>query len=664
MEKLLFDIETDGFLDVVTKVHCISVINLETNESRLYDVFKGDIDEGIERLTKAKRLLGHNIIKYDVPVLEKLYPLNFDHIDMHDTLVMSLTTHPALATEDKDNGINKRLGKLTGSHGLEAWGIRMDEHKGSFSKETDWQEFTKEMGDYCEQDTKVNLKLYYKLQDDALSSDSLRVDMECARILWKQQQHGFLFNKELGNEILGDLLVKRADALTEVKRQFAPRFEPAKKHPKMIAVTLIRKDEAKAFLQRVRLEDYIAGEYKDAYNAKLQESLINLGYVSDITVPKRNNAPSGYTQGRPFTKIGWAEFNPGSNNQLAARLMELGWIPEDFTPSGNPKTDKDTLKAAAELFPEAKPIAEYLQINKMIGVMADGNQALLTSTKEDGRIHGDVKVVGTPHARMSHSKPNVAQVPKPSKKFGERFRECFTVPEGKVLIGIDASGIQLRMLAHYLAPYDEGRYIEACVNGDVHWTNACDLGLPGTEKPRNHESEMQDKARDNSKTYIYTTLFGGGLGLIASRIGYSINKTRKIQEVFYKRNPAFKVLQDVVRKTWRKRGFIVALDGRQVPCSSERLGLNYLLTSGEACVMKRALWLFNESLKAKGWVFGNEYAFVANVHDEWQIEALPEHADEIGRLGVASIKQAGIDLKVRCPLDGEAKIGGNWSETH
>ena len=299
--------------------------------------------------------------------------------------------------------------------------------------------------------------------------------------------------------------------------------------------------------------------------------------------------------------------------------------------------DKTTLKETAEL------IKEYLMVQKRVAQI----ESWIDAVGDDGRVHGRVITNGAVTGRMTHLKPNMAQIPNAGSPYGPECRQCWTVEDGNVLVGADASGLELRMLAHYMGDDD---YVKTVTEGsskngtDVHTVNQRAAGL---------------STRDQAKTFIYAFLYGAGDAKIGSIIGGNARDGERLKSAFLKGTPALQRLRDKIA-LYATKGYVPGLDGRKIWVRSEHAALNSLLQGAGAIVMKKALVILEMSLR-KEKLF---HKFVANVHDEWQIETNPECADRVGKLAVEAIREAGRVYNLRCPLDGEYKIGKNWKETH
>jgi len=334
-------------------------------------------------------------------------------------------------------------------------------------------------------------------------------------------------------------------------------------------------------------------------------------------------------------------FNPGSRKQIGEKLQELGWKPKKFTENNQPIVDEVVLMDLS--IPEAKVIAEYLLLQKRIAQIESWLEAL----GSDDRVHGKVITNGAVTGRMTHSKPNMAQIPNAGSLYGPECRQCWTVEDGNVLVGCDASGLELRMLAHYMKDKD---YVKTVVEGnskdgtDVHTKNQQAAGL---------------QTRDQAKTFIYAFLYGAGPSKIGSIVGGNSATGERLIASFLEGTPALKSLRSKV-SVYASKGYVPGLDGRKIWVRSDHAALNSLLQGAGAIVMKKALVLFYDKIKANKW----PVKLVANVHDEFQFEVPEALADEAGKAAKMSIVEAGVFFKLRCPLDGEYKIGRNWRETH
>ena len=572
--KMIFDIETDDLN--ATKIWCIVAKEVD---GKSYRFTPDEIEDGIKLLEQADTLIGHNIIGFDLPVLEKLYNFKYSG-KVIDTLVMSRLYNPV-----RENG-----------HSLKTWGYRLGVPK---QEQPEFDNYTPVMLNYCEQDVILNEAVYKYLLDEGLgfSKQSLDLEHRTASIMREQEQTGFYFDSKQAMTLLAELKQNMADVEDEVHNTFKPKW----------------------------VEDKMVLPYTKKNGELSKRGLTDEEYENILMSGNRG----------PFMRKKLVEFNLGSRKQIGEYLIDFGWQPERFTPTGQPIVDEGTLKKITHI-KEAKLIADYLLYQKRIAQVS----SWIDELKED-RVHGRVIPNGTITGRMTHRNPNMAQVPNLGSPYGKECRACWTVPEGYKLVGVDASGLELRMLAHYMNDID---YIEEVVNGDIHSTNQELAGL---------------KTRDQAKTFIYALVYGAGDAKIGKIINGDINKGKALKERFFKNLPALKKLKDRVQQA-SNRGFLKGIDGRKIHVRSQHSALNTLLQGCGAIVMKQAMINLHELIKLNT----VDAKFVANIHDEWQLQVKESQADYIGRLGVESIEKVTEQFNMRCDLTGQYKIGGNWSETH
>lgn len=595
--SLIFDIETNGLLRTVDKLHCIAIFDTETEELTSYS--GNTLKEGLEKLMKAEELIGHNIVKYDIPTLQKLYPSFNPKCKIFDTLLMSKLVYPDIGELD-DRNIRKGVfpKKLRGKYSLKAWGYRLKEYKGDYCEQEDcWTEWSIDMQRYCEQDVMVTKKLFDLLKSKEISETSIDIEHKFAKIIGLQEQRGVCFDKQKAVEFAANLIKEKADIERELKL---------------------------AFPNEIREETFI---------------------------PKVNNKTKGYIKGQPFIKRYEIEFNPSSRQMLAERLIKkYSWKPTKLSPTGLPVIDEEVI---SELnYPEAPLLQRYFLVTKTLGQLADGRNAWL-KLENDSVIYGGVDTIGAVTGRCTHNSPNLAQVPSGHSAFGKECRELFKARKKYRFIGCDASGLELRMLAHYMNDED---YTHEILHGDIHTANQKAAGLP---------------TRDNAKTFIYGFLYGAGDEKVGSITGKGSAEGKRIKAKFLKSLPKLAKLTKGVKQRISERGYLKGIDGRILKVREQYKGLNVLLQSAGAIVMKKALCILYDDCVSKGWIKDNWYLaddnliyFILNIHDEYQAEVKPEIVDEYKKLAVEAIKKAGLFFNMRCPLDGEAKEGENWYETH
>jgi len=573
--KIIFDIEADGLHPTI--VWCIVAKELD---GPIHKFDNTQIDEGIKFLESADVLIGHNIIGYDIPVLEKLHGAKLTQ-QLEDTLVMSRLFNPV-----RENG-----------HSLKTWGYRVNCAKQEQPENFD--EYTPAMLEYCAQDVILNEVVYKHLlnEGNSFSPECVSLEHKVAFIMKEQEKTGFYFDSQQAMTLLAELKAKQLEVEQEVHDTFKPKWVDDK-----IVVPYVKKDGQ---LSKRGLTDE---EYENCLTTNSTDKFFRKKLV---------------------------DFNLGSRKQIGEYLIDFGWKPNRFTPTGQPIVDEGTLKKISHI-KEAKLIADFLLYQKRIAQITSWIDNL-----KDDRVHGGVIPNGTITGRMTHRSPNMAQVPNAGSPYGKECRACWSVPEGYKLVGIDASGLELRMLAHYM---NDDKYINEVINGDIHTTNQTLAGL---------------KTRDQAKTFIYALIYGAGDAKIGSVAGGSKKKGHELKETFFTNLPALKILKDKVQQASR-RGFLKGLDGRKIFIRSQHAALNSLLQGGGAIVMKKAMCILEDSLKLNA----VDAKFVANIHDEWQIQVKETQSDFVGELGVRAIEEASKHFNMRCPLTGEYKIGSNWSETH
>ncbi len=573
MKQIVFDIEANGLKP--TKVWVIVACDLSNQETV---VFSGDTLQDFNAYIKDAEVIGHNIIGYDVPVLERLLGTDFSSCKITDTLVLSRLTDPS----------------REGGHSLDNWGQRLGFPKGEHS---DWNTFSQDMVDYCKQDVLVNVKVYNALRSvlAGFGSESISLEHQVQSIITKQTDNGWLLDQEHAFVLLAKLKEKKYDLEDKVHETFKP------------------------------LPTFIK-EITPKYKKDGTMSVVGLKFLGDSW--------SDYIA--PFSRVDYPEFNLGSRQQIGRYLQYFGWKPKKFTEKGQAIVDESILSKVTNI-PEANMIAEYLMVQKRIAQV----QSWLDAVEDDDRVHGYVNANGAVTGRMTHSSPNVAQVPSSGAPYGADCRACWTSPKGYKIVGMDASGLELRMLAHYM---NDEAYTNEILTGDIHTANQLASGVD---------------TRSQAKTFIYAFLYGAGDAKIGSIVGGNAVDGRRLKAKFLSNTPSLRDLRERVGVS-ASRGYVFGLDRRRVYVRSEHSALNTLLQSAGAIVMKKALCLLDEY--ASTWNL--DYKFIGNIHDEIQTEVKEDEADVFGRLAVSCIEAAGIHYKLNCPLAGEYQVGDNWSETH
>jgi DNA polymerase I-like protein with 3'-5' exonuclease and polymerase domains len=641
MRRVVVDTETDGLLPELTRLHCLVLRDMDTNQVMSCtddDPARPSIRQGLAVLRNAEMLYGHNIIYFDIPAIQKVYPDWTYTGRVFDTLLAIRMWKSDISLTDWALMRRKTLPpKLVGSHSLKAWGYRLGVHKGAFSENADWSHWTEEMQVYCDQDTNVTRELVILLRRARLSPQALETEHELAFFLAAMERNGFPLDIGKCEQLYAQLAGRRAQ---------------------------------------------LDAELRDIFGSWIVE-------VGPFT-PKRSNRTLGYVEGCTATKVKVVQFNPGSRDHMIDRLkVKYGWVPTEFTEKGKPRLDDEVMGALP--YPEAPKLAEYLLVDKRIGQLAEGKQAwmklcALHPVTGMQHVHGRINQLGAVTHRATHSKPNMSATPKaesdkqhnlifgPEGKWSTDMRNVWTVPKGWTIVGADASGLELRNLAHYMARYDGGAYVDVVLNGDIHAANRDALGLEGP-----HGRHVAKNG------FIYPFLYGAGDPLIGSNLvnaGATIPekiKRKKLEgeelfksvgahyrDKFLKGLPALSKLIDACKGKAASDGYFTVLDGRRITVRHEHAALNSLLQSAGAVICKRWLVESNRLLTAKygpqGW--NGKWAALVWSHDEVQIATRPEIAEDVAGILVDSIRSMTQHFAFRCPLDGEAKIGATWAQTH
>lgn len=660
MARLLFDTESDGFLHQATKVHCVGIIDVDTEVVSSYG--PAAIADAVKRLEEADEIIAHNGLRHDIPLLKKL--ANFKPKagqKVTDTLIVSRLKYPAIKETDGDSIPSEYVGK----HSLAAWGHRLGEHKGDYSQVkrvealalgfTDevaiqkfiWGTYSHEMQDYMDQDVAVNLLLYKKLNPDKYPQKAVELEHRIAKVCDAIEDAGFPFDFKAAGALHVQLLEKQHELEQRLKAEFGSWEQP------------ISPDPAKAWF-----------------------------------VPKRDDVKRGYQKGVGFTKMKTVEFNPGSRQHIAKVLKDRGWKPDKFTDGGNPLLDEETIEGAVARFPELAGVGEYLMLDKRLSQLTGSKQSLMAATQEDGRIHGRINPMGTITGRASHFSPNLAQVPSAKKPYGADFRGLFRVPPGFKLVGADMQGLELRGMAHYLSFFDGGAYGKQLLEGDPHWATVISLGLLPAGTARDKHNQLHTILREDcAKRFVYATIYGGGdlqAGLIlheallnarnnAGQEGTEVYrqyfgddlapseaKLRAIGGVARKNFSAgiagYGELQAQLRERVAVRGAVKGLDGRLIPLRKAHAAFSTLNQSCGAILCKQ--WGADAYEHLSDTMRPGDFFFCAWVHDEYQVACREEHAKYVGECLIYHAQKAGEPFDFRIRLDSDYSIGDSWAGTH
>lgn len=653
---LVMDIEANNLLENVTQFHCGVLYEYATGEYTSYRPwdFEAYLDAMEAEVARGGLIVGHNITKYDAPALTKLAKLELNrefHLpreNVIDTLVLCRLIYANIKDSDM---VLLRAGKLPGkrfgSHALEAWGYRLGEMKGEYKDDfkkmleeqgeeytdgLEWVSFNEPMMAYNVQDVVVTKALLEKLlsasayfpvgdttwwSHDAVSfwknsGESVELEHKAAWLLAKQERNGFPFDTKSIEQLYVELAARRSELLLKLTDTFGTWYQPNGGTEVFIAP---RSGRPLYDYPRVKYPKQ-GGVYKKPKNKAQREGLV----PCDLDT-------RDYMEGAPYTPIEHVVFNPSSRDHIALKLKEAGWVPTEFTDKGAPKVDDEVLEHVRVDDPVKQAsidlIKEYLMIQKRIGQAAEGDKAWLRYVAEDGKIHGSVNPNGAVTGRATHSFPNLGQVPGVRAPYGEQCRAAFGAEHHLdgltgapwVQAGIDASGLELRCLAHFMAPYDNGEYADVILNGDIHTVNQNAAELP---------------TRDNAKTFIYGFLYGAGDEKIGQIVGAGKERGKELKKKFLENTPAIAQLREAIQQSlvesskwvageqqvkWKRR-WIRGLDGRRVHVRSPHAALNTLLQSAGALICKLWIVRVEEMLLEAGLKHGwdGDFAYMAWVH--------------------------------------------------
>lgn len=593
----VIDIEGDSLKPtVIWMIGWRNLLTGETGELYDYNEMREFFDSRVDACW-----IGHNILKFDAHVINRLVrpekPLGPDNCI--DTLVLSTLYSPS----------------INGGHSLAAWGNRLKEPKGGHD---DWSKLSPEMIDYCRQDVTVTAKLFVRLIDTlskiGFTEGSIWLQHHITAVVDQQRRNGFKFNEQAAVHLLSQLRQKEEQLAEEVREVF-----PAERV--LVARRKLYKKDGSFTSQYIK--------DKGRYSTKLDE-------------------PEGIYYAYEDVK-----FNLGSPKQRVDKLLSLGWKPRTFTKTGNPRPFErgDLAPCLSELLeknplPQVQLIANWMAINGRANMVNTWLEAYNSNT---GCIHGKLFTADT--LRFRHQAPNTANVPavRHSKSgdilrgeegfYTYESRDLWIARPGRVLVGTDASGLELRILAHFL---NRPEFTKQVVEGDPHQYNA---DLAGISRPA-------------AKTLIYATLYGAGDAKISATLGLPLKEGAEIKRVFLERLGADRLIEECKRE--QKAGRIPLCDGSWVVCPSAHSALNYKLQGSGARVMALGSVLLEKAIRANH----IDSLKVGDIHDEIQYDVHPDCAEHHARLAVQSIRKAGEYLRLNVPMDATSKIGKTWAETH
>lgn len=642
--KCTLDIEANG-LHNPTKIWVVVCKDYDTED---YYIFRRITEDETERqrfrefVTNVNCWIGHNICAYDLPVLSNLVGLDWKPNQCYDTFILSKLINYS----------------RTGGHSIESYGLEFGLEKLEFS---DWSKYSPEMEEYCIRDVNISEKIYNKYLkyiNNPKHDRGIRLEHNFQSIVNDLRTNGFHFNVDKAKELLQEVNTQLKELDTEIEKAFPPKLKLIKE--------------------------------------------VNPTYTKHGTLHKKDfrfakNGDLSEYNGGPFCRCEWENFNPASHKQIIEVLSSAGWKPLNKTKTHtiterelNTNKFKKTLDKDKKIWYNTR--LDYLKkygwrINeKNLNTLPDtapapartlaqrilleARRRTLTEwlglVKADGRIHCDFQGIGAWTQRMSHQNPNVANIPTGVKLYGDVMRSLWNVPEDKLLVGVDAEGIQLRIFAHYI---DSPEFTDALVRGrkddksDPHSLNQRILGDVCS-------------SRQVAKRFIYALLLGAGINKLAEILSCTVEQARQALGNILSRYRGFAHLKETIIPRDAKRAWFEGLDGRSVRVPGNSTGdrrhlcMSGYLQNGEAIIMKLACLKWYEDLTK----LRIPFKIVNFVHDEWQTE-IPNDMDlalEVAKIQANSLRIVGEELDLNCSLAGSFwsddhhryTIGNNWSITH
>lgn len=659
---MLYDTESNGFVANATKLHCVGIIDLKTEE--VLGFRPHQIKDALQLLSETEERIGHNIQKHDEKLITKLHGA-LPGAKISDTFVIARTMFPSI--KQSDTGLidaGKLPEKMRGKHSMKAWGYRLGEQKGDYAEVREaearakgitdpreiadyvWGEFNVDMFDYMLQDCRTNLALWKHLRPEEYPQAPLELEHRIANVCTAIEEAGVPFDERAAGMLQADLVEKKSGLEQRLKETYGFWYQPISPDP-----------------------------------------------TKSLFVPKRDNAKLGYVAGHAMTKLKLVEFNPKSRDHIARVLVNQGWRPTKLTEGGKPQIDEEAVESIVARYPEMEGLGEYMMLEKRLSQLCGTSNSLIQSVKEDGCIHGVINPGGTATGRCSHFLPNLAQVPSAKKPFGMEFRRLFHAPKGFSFLGADMAGLELRGLAHYLHPIDGGKYARAVLEGDPHWATVQAMGLASGLRDKHNQLHTIVR-EDIAKTFAYATIYGahdmragtivyegllnlqrqcGAEGDALYREFFGVGNPgdqrirrvgRKAREAFSGAIAGFSELQSRIERQVEARGRVPLLDGRRVPAKGHS-ALNYLIQGAGAILCKR--WVsdaFEECSRRFKYGWGGDFVFVLFIHDEIQLCVREGLEEEIGTIITKAAQAAGEPYGFRVKLDSEYSFGRTWADTH
>lgn len=604
----ILDCETDGLRDEATKVHIVCIENAISEEAYSFtdmSLLKEWIKDHPDAI-----FVGHNDIAFDIPVLNSLVGTKIGIKHVVDTYVLSMLFSPSIA----------------GGHSLDAWGKRVGlpklEHK-------DFSTFTPEMETYCINDVKVNKRVFRKLTERMRSIGFTEKSAELEHLSWhiiqnKQRRRGFPFNKDSAEKLYMYLRSREEELKNDIYKLWPPRFE---------VVELFAKSRK------------ANGDYTRNYLRHLEQ------------YPELRELPDGR-----YEALDWIEFKLSSPSQRVTKLLELGWIPTKFTKKtpkgggGNPKVDEDSLLdfATESGNPEVRALALWIVTNSRANMIRNWLNCYNENTKA---LHGNLWVNNT--LRYRSDNPNTQNIPRIRMDDDEKpimgelggwtyeSRDLWWAGDPNyMLVGVDAKGVQLRILAHYL---EDDLFSNNILQKDPHAAN---------QKAWNFKEGKE--GRSLAKTIVYATLMGAGDGRISVEAKVPLDEAKEAKKIFFNQVPGLPGLIKRLKWELNRTGRITLCDGSRVLVPSDHMVIPYLLQGDESRIMRQAAIFVDEDVRRQRL----DAIKVGDIHDEWQNLVRRDQVEPYKTVALGAFPRAGNAFNYRVPIEGDAKEGRTWAETH
>lgn len=653
MRIVVSDIETEGLRNC-QKLWLCGGKDLSTGEVTRFDNCHEDPvakAAAIEWYEKADLIVGHNFLQFDAVQLNRLLkPKLIDPRKIVDTLIISRLVDYDIPTP--------KGAKFP--HSLDAWGIRLGNHKGDFH---DFSHFSDEMVEYWYQDIEVSESLYGHFYDVIWNPDwskSLRAEHDVQIELVRTQYHGFLFDKPKAEFLLNSVRKKMELLEEEFEVAFPPKLKPVKTIKYRLKkdgteMATVEKAKADHALTEVQGEDLVCYDWIH-FNPGSTKDRINALWSSGWKPFDKTKTHQNFDRlsiGDPYGKT-IQSMTPEFYKQKKEELDYYGW-----------KVAEDNINTLPEDAPEgAKALAQWLTLEGRRSSLEEW----IGQCGDDSRIHGTINNIGAWTGRCAHKAPNTANIPSAfhgepknpveqiKKQYDVHLRECWTVESENWLVGTDADGIQLRILADYLwRHFDADQYAKAIMEGkkedetDIHNVNKRALGL-------NHAT------RDMAKTFIYAWLLGAGVAKTAQILKVNQKQAVTARDSFVKAIDGLSQLKNQMIPFIAEQGYFTGYDGRKVLVPNAHKVLAGILQNGESILMKHALLKWHSRAREQGFNF----KMVGFIHDEYQTEIIgtKEEAEALGKLQAECLLETGQELGFIIPTPGSFDVGKNWAETH